>query len=75
MTYKERQALEALPAAIEALETRQNELIEQMQSPDYAAKSAEDKLKLGDELTDVGSCLEQKYQLWEQLEEKQSLAK
>ncbi len=46
-----------------------------MQSPDYAAKSAEDKLKLGDELTDVGSCLEQKYQLWEQLEEKQSLAK
>lgn len=75
LTYKERQALEALPAAIEALETRQNELIEQMQSPDYAAKSAEDKLKLGDELTDVGSCLEQKYQLWEQLEEKQSLAK
>ncbi|WP_289187144.1 ATP-binding cassette domain-containing protein [uncultured Parasutterella sp.] len=75
LTYKERQALEALPAEIEALETRQNELIEQMQSPDYAAKSAEDKLKLGDELTDVGSCLEQKYQLWEQLEEKQSLAK
>ncbi|WP_368430262.1 ATP-binding cassette domain-containing protein [uncultured Parasutterella sp.] len=75
LTYKERQVLEALPAEIEALETRQNELIEQMQSPDYAAKSAEDKLKLGDELTDVGSCLEQKYQLWEQLEEKQSLAK
>lgn len=75
LTYKERQVLETLPSEIEALETRQNELIEVMQSPGYAAKSAEDKLKLGDELTDVSSRLEQKYQLWEQLEEKQSLAK
>lgn len=75
LTYRERQTLEALPAEIEVLETRQSELIDEMQSPDYAAKSAKDKLKLGDELTNVGNCLEQKYRLWEQLEEKQSLAK
>lgn len=75
LTYRERQTLEALPAEIEVLETRQSELIDEMQSPDYATKSAKDKLKLGDELSNVGNCLEQKYRLWEQLEEKQSLAK
>ena len=59
---------------IEALENRQNELVELMQQPSYGSKAPEQIRADGDEMQKIAKELEEKYALWEELEEKQSLA-
>lgn len=74
LSYKENKLLQELPELIEKLESRQSELVESMQLPEYAAKSVEEKRAEGEELERIARELEEKYALWESLEEKQSLA-
>lgn len=74
LSYKENKLLQELPEIIERLESRQSELVDAMQLPGYAAKSVEEKRAEGKELEEIARELEEKYSLWEALEEKQSLA-
>lgn len=74
LSYKEKQLLQSLPEDIERLENRQRELVEQMQSPDYQNRGAEQIRADGEELNKIAAELEAKYAQWEELEEKQSLA-
>lgn len=74
LSYKENKLLQELPGQIEALENRQNELVELMQQPSYGSKAPEQIRADGDEMQKISKELEEKYALWEELEEKQSLA-
>ncbi len=74
LSFKEKNRLNTLPAEIEQLEKQQAALVDLMQSVQYTTLSAEEKIKTGEELTKLGQNLEQLYALWEELEEKQSLA-
>ena len=74
LSYKENKLLQELPGQIEALENRQNELVELMQQPSYGSKAPEQIRADGDEMQKIAKELEEKYALWEELEEKQSLA-
>lgn len=74
LTYKENKILAELPEEIESLEKRQEELVQSMQSSEYGTKSAEEKIADGEEMQKIATELEEKYALWEQLEQKQSVA-
>jgi len=72
LTYQEQLDLEALPKKIEALEEKQVELHDTISQPAFYQQSADLVAKTQDELTALEAELEQAYERWEVLEEKQN---
>jgi ATP-binding cassette subfamily F protein uup len=72
LTYQEQLDLEALPKKIEALEEKQAELHDTISQPSFYQQSADLIAKTQDELTALEAELEQAYERWEMLEEKQN---
>jgi len=68
LSYRERQELEALPEEIEALETRQAELSEQIAQPDFYRRQQPQVETVLAELESVETSLEEKYARWDELE-------
>jgi ATP-binding cassette subfamily F protein uup len=72
LTYQEQLDLEALPKQIEQLETKQTELHEEISKPEFYQQAAELVAKTQDQLATLEAELEQAYERWEILEEKQN---
>ncbi len=68
LSYKEQRELESLPAAIEALEARQNELTATIAEPDFYRRPHPEVERVLAELKAVERELEDKYARWETLE-------
>jgi ATP-binding cassette subfamily F protein uup len=70
LSYKETRELAQLPAEIEALEQRQQELTQRMSSPDYHKQGAE-QIKADRKLAeDIERKLAEKFERWSELEAK-----
>ncbi|MEQ9411698.1 MAG: ATP-binding cassette domain-containing protein [Fuerstiella sp.] len=67
-SYKEQRELETLPETIEALETRQAEIHEQMAAPEFYRKDAAMVDAVQKELQQITAELETCYARWEELE-------
>jgi len=74
-TYKEQRELEALPAAIEALESEQSELHGRMGAADFYRQSSEQITATIDRLAAVQLELESRYARWQALESLAQAAK
>ena len=72
MSFKEQRELDQLPERIEALEIRQTELNELINSPDFYKQVAEQVAKVLAELEQVDGTLMEAYQRWEILDAMQS---
>jgi ATP-binding cassette subfamily F protein uup len=72
LTYQEQLDLEALPKQIEQLETKQTELHDEISKPEFYQQAAELVAKTQDQLATLEAELEQAYERWEILEEKQN---
>ena len=72
LTYQEQLDLEALPKQIEALEEKQTELHDIISQPEFYQQAAEKVAKTQDELASIEAELEQAYERWEILEDKQN---
>ncbi len=74
LSYKETRELEALPAALEALEAEQKELLARMHAPDYYRQPPEalraDQARNGE----IEALIHEKLERWEALEQKQKAA-
>ncbi|HBO96481.1 MAG TPA: hypothetical protein DD648_00300 [Candidatus Omnitrophica bacterium] len=68
LSHKEEQELAALPAKIEKLETRQDELYTLMADPDFFKKSPPEIASLKDKLEKVEDELLKTFERWELLE-------
>ncbi|MBF0622073.1 MAG: ATP-binding cassette domain-containing protein [Magnetococcales bacterium] len=66
--FRQKQALEKLPAEIETLETRQAALTETLADPDLYKQAGDDVSKTQSELETVDAQLEKLYARWEVLE-------
>jgi ATP-binding cassette subfamily F protein uup len=71
LTYQEQLDLEALPKKIEALEQKQAELHDVVSQPEFYQQAADKVTAVQDELATLEAKLEQTYERWEMLEEKQ----
>ncbi len=71
LSYKERQELDRLPAEIEALEEEQSQLHAQLADPSLYRDAADNVAELRNRLETLEMTLEDRYQRWETLEEKQ----
>jgi len=68
LAYKDQRELDALPAAIEAMETEQAELEERFCDPDYFIRDAEAFQRDQQRLSELGEELTRAYARWEELE-------
>jgi ATP-binding cassette subfamily F protein uup len=68
LTYKEQKVLEALPAAIEALESEQAALHDRMADPSFYQLDGEEIAAAKEELNGIETKLAQTYSRWEELE-------
>ena len=68
LTYKEQKELEALPAAIEALESEQAALHDHMAGPSFYQLDGEEIAAAKEELNGIETKLAQTYSRWEELE-------
>jgi ATP-binding cassette subfamily F protein uup len=71
LTYQEQLDLEALPKQIEALEQKQAELHDVVSQPEFYQQAADKVTAVQEELATLEAELEQTYERWEMLEEKQ----
>jgi ATP-binding cassette subfamily F protein uup len=71
LTYQEQLDLDALPKKIEALEQKQAELHDVVSQPEFYQQAADKVTAVQDELATLETELEQTYERWEMLEEKQ----
>lgn len=67
-TNKEQAELDEIPLAIEELETRQANLVEQMSDPGFSAQGGDAITKVQSELGDIEAKLETIFARWEELE-------
>ena len=67
LSYKDKRALETLPAEIETLEASIADLQKQMASPGYYTKEQDEISDLSKRLRDLETSLENKYARWEEL--------
>jgi ATP-binding cassette subfamily F protein uup len=67
-TWKESRELEALPARIEELETRQSELHDRMADPSFYQETGKKIAAVRDELAAVDDALAETFARWEELE-------
>lgn len=72
LTYQEQLDLDALPKQIEQLEAKQTSLHDEISQPDFYQQAADKVAKTQDELAALEAELEQKFERWEMLEEKQN---
>jgi len=72
LTYQEQLDLEALPKQIEQLEAKQTLLHDEISQPEFYQQAADKVAKTQDELAALEAELEQKFERWEMLEEKQN---
>jgi ATP-binding cassette subfamily F protein uup len=72
LTYQEELDLAALPKQIESLEAEQAQLHDEMSAPEFYQQSAQAIADVQDKLAAVSEQLEQAYERWEVLEEKQT---
>lgn len=72
LTYQEQLDLEALPKKIEELELKQSELHDQVSQPEFYQQAVDEVAKVQDALTALTDELEQAYERWELLEDKQN---
>jgi ATP-binding cassette subfamily F protein uup len=68
LSFKERNELASLPGLIEALETEQAQLTEQINQPDFYKQAQGDVQKALDRLQEIERLLEQAYERWETLD-------
>jgi ATP-binding cassette subfamily F protein uup len=66
--YMQKRELDALPARIEALEARQQDLFQIMSDPDFYAKDGEEIAGLQNELASIDRDLENAFARWEELD-------
>lgn len=74
LTYQEQLDLKALPKQIEGMEAQQAELHEQINRPDFYRQEAAVTAKVQDDLAELTMKLENAYDRWSMLEEKQGSA-
>jgi ATP-binding cassette subfamily F protein uup len=72
LTYQEELDLAALPKQIESLEAEQAQLHDEMSAPEFYQQSPQAIADVQDKLAAVSEQLEQAYERWEVLEEKQT---
>ncbi len=68
LSFKEKQELAGLPAAIERLETEQRQIHEQQADPDIYRQGGDKVIALNERLADIESTLATVYERWENLE-------
>ena len=68
LSFKEKQELAGLPAAIERLETEQRQIHEQQADPDIYRQGGDKVIALNERLADIESTLATSYERWEDLE-------
>jgi ATP-binding cassette subfamily F protein uup len=71
LSYKAQRELDGLPAKLEALETEQSSLQEQVGAPEFYQQDKDDVAKTLARLERVGNELEQCFARWEELEAEQ----
>lgn len=72
LSFKEKKELEALPAEIETLETRQKELHQALADPALYREGGDSVAELKKELEALEQTLSETYERWEELEERHS---
>jgi ABC transport system ATP-binding/permease protein len=72
LTYKERQELDALPAAIESFESEQAQLYAEMADPAVYQSGPDEVTRRTARLTEVERLLSELYSRWEELEDRNS---
>jgi len=72
LTYQEQLDLDALPKQIEQLEAKQTSLHDEISQPEFYQQAPDKVAKTQDELAALEAELEQKFERWEMLEEKQN---
>lgn len=70
LSYKDVQALKALPKKIEQLETEQTELLKKISDPTFYEQPAEQITAVNDKVKQLEQALAQAYEQWETLEQK-----
>ena len=72
LTYQEQLDLTALPKKIEKLELKQSELLNRLGQPEFYQQKEEKVAEMQEQLAQLMSELEDTYELWQQLEAKQT---
>jgi len=73
LSYKEQNELDELPLKIEKLEEKKEDILKEMSNPEFYKESGEYIGEVKKKLSNINLELNERYQRWEDLEEKESI--